>query len=183
MPKSQVSLRFFDSDGPTVDVLGRVESCEPPLFVKDPQVDISIICFDPDFVELTPIVVTNHTVSDSTEFTITYDGTVETGILFTLNVNRSLSEFTILNRTPDDVVHSLEFAASLVAGDVVTINTVVGSKGVFLTRASTLSSILYAKSPESSWIELVKGDNHIRVSATGSTIPLTIEYTTRHGGL
>jgi hypothetical protein len=71
----------------------------------------------------------------------------------------------------------------LVAGDVLSINTVTGSKGATLTRAGVESSVLYGISPQSSWLELMPGVNTIRVYATGAAIPLSIEYINRYGGL
>lgn len=183
MPKSEVKLRFFMDDGLEVDITGRVESFETPLFVKDPQVVISIMCFDPDFIELDSIIISEDTVSDLTTFLISYPGTVETGILLTLLVDRALTEFTIYHTPPDGVVRTLDFAAVLQADDVLTINTVVGSKAITLTRSAVDTSLLYGMSPQSAWIELFKGNNQLRVFAEGAAIPFTIEYTVRYGGL
>lgn len=183
MPKTEVQLRFYLSDGLTVNIQARIESFESVIFSKDPMVTISLMCFDPDFTELTPETISDDTVSDTTEFLVTYDGTVETGILFVLNVDRTVGEFTIYHRPPDDVIRSLDIQASLVADDVVTISTVVGDKYVKLTRSAVESSLLYAMPPQSNWIELMPGDNYLRVYAVGAAIPFTIDYTVRHGGL
>jgi len=183
MPKSQVNLRFYMSDGLTVAIVGRVEDMPAPLFTQEPRADISIVCFDPDFLELTSETISDDTVSDTSTFTVSYEGTVETGILFTLNVDRTLGEFTIYNTGPDGITRSLDFQASMVADDVIKISTVSGNKYATLTRASTDSSVLYGISPQANWITLMPGDNVMRVAADGAAIPFTIEYTTRHGGL
>lgn len=183
MPKRLISLRFFMSEGLTVDISARVESFETPLFTKEPQVKISLLCFDPDFVELESIEIDGDTVSDSSEFLIEYNGTTETGIKFILNVDRILTEFTIYHRPADDQVRTLDISAALEADDVLTINTMVGSKAVTLLRDATLSSVLYGMTPQSNWIELQPGDNYLRVYAVGAAIPFTIEYTPRYGGL
>jgi len=183
MPKGQVELRFIDSADPTVSITGRIETFESVLFAKDPFVDISIICFDPDFAELTTEEIEGDTVSDTTETLVTYDGTVETGIIFALAVDRTLSEFTIYHRKPSGQIVSMDVEADLVAGDVVTINTITGSKGATLTRSAVNSSILYGVSAQSTWIELEPGDNYIRAYATGAAIPYTLTYTNRYGGL
>jgi hypothetical protein len=180
---SAVHMRFYDDRGRTVDIDGRVEACEPPLFAKEPLIDISIICFYPDFVDLTPVVISGNTVSTSTETPETYIGTVPAGFTFVLNVNRSLSEFTIYFRAPDGTLTSMDVSAALVAGDVVTISTVPGSKSATLLRSGTSSSFLYAVTPQSDWYAFKKGVNNIRVYATGAAIPFTITYTTRYGGL
>lgn len=184
MPKSEVIFRFYMEDGLEVDVVGRVESCETALFTAEPAVDISVICFDSDFVELAPEVVSGTTTSGETPMTVQYDGTVETGIVLTLNVNRSLAGFTVYHVPPNDSIRSLDFAnVPLVAGDVLTISTVTGSKGATLTRAGSTTSVLYGVSPQSNWIELMPGANSIRVYATGADIPLAIEYVNKYGGL
>jgi|SRR5687767_4177299 len=183
MPKSAVNLRFFDTDGPTVSIDGRVESFEAPLFAKEPQAVISIICPDPDFVELTPVDGSGNTVSDTTEFLIDYDGTVETGIKFTLNLNRSESDFVIYHRLPDNTIKSLEFTATLLDLDTLVIDTNVGQKGITLTRSGVQSSLLYGMSSQSSWFALQPGANYFRFYATGAAIPFTYQFTNRYGGL
>lgn len=183
MPKSNVNFRFFSDDFPTVDISGRVESFEAPLFAKDPEVKISLLCFSPDFYNATPDIFYGNTVADNSEVLINYQGTVESGIKFRLLVNRPISGFTIFNRSSDNAFRSLEFLAPLLAGDIVEINTSSGSKGATLTRVGVGTSILYGVSPYSNWLELFPGPNNIRVAATGATIPYTLEYVTKYGGL
>jgi hypothetical protein len=183
MPKAPVDLRFFMEDGLTVNISGRVETCDATMFTEEPSVDISIINFDPDFQNLTPTSLSGNTTSTETETLIAYPGTVETGVLFTLNVNRSISEFTIYHRSPSGTIRSMDFSAPLVTGDVLKISSVTGDKGATLTRTSVTSPIMYGVSPQSSWLELSAGDNHIRVYAEGAAIPYTIDYVTRYGGL
>lgn len=183
MTKQKSNLRFVMDDGLTVGIDGRVETFDSPLFTKDPTADISLICFDPDFVDVDPVVVAGNTTSGSTETLIDYDGSVEAGIKFTLNLNRSLSEFTIYHRPPDDVVRTLDFSGTLSSGDVLEISTVAGAKGATLLSGSTETSVLYGISPQSNWIELQPGPNYIRVYATGAAIPYELEFSTRYGGL
>lgn len=183
MPKGFIQMKFYDSDGPTVTIMGYVEDMAAPLFSKEPIANISVLCLDPDFVDIDSVEIDGNTVSTSTETLVTYAGDVEVGINFILNVNRSLSQFTIYHRAPDNTVRSLQFDASLVNGDVVEINTVFGNKFATLTRSGIESSLLYAVSPQSAWIELEEGDNHIRVYATGAAIPYVITYTPHYGGL
>lgn len=186
MPKSQVSLTFVhdsEEDDLEVTIAGRVESLETALFSKEPAVDISIICFDPDFVDEVVVEIEDETVEDTTEITISYDGTVEAGIIFVLHVDRTETEFTIYHTAPDNTVRQFDFSANLIVNDEVTISMVAGNKYLKLLRASTESSLLYAKSPQSPWIELERGINKIRVYATGEAIPYTITYQTRYGGL
>lgn len=186
MSKSQVNLRFHDSGGLIVSIDGVVESMESVLFTKEPKVNISVMCFDPDFLEIEPadpVELSGFTVSDTTEFFTQYKGTVDTGFVFALNLNRSLSDFTIYLRPPDGSSRTLDFSASLISGDVLKISTVSGDKYVTLTRSGVTSSLLYGRSPQSDWLELQNGFNYMRVYATGSPIPFDITYRNRYGGL
>jgi hypothetical protein len=183
MPKAEVMLRFVDSDDTYVDIWGRVESNEPSIFTKEPSSDISIICFNPDFVDPNPVTVAGLTTALTNELEIIYGGTVETGFLLTMNVNRTLNDFSIYHTPPDGSLRIVDFSAPLVAGDILEISSVTGAKGAMLTHLGTDSSVLYGISPQSPWLQLEKGSNKIRVYATGAGVPYTISYTTKHGGL
>lgn len=183
MPKSQINMRFYLDDDLVVSIDGMVETCEPTMFTREPEVSISILCFNPDFFEIDSVSIDGSTVSSTTEFTIQYSGSVNTGILLTLNVNRTISDFTIYHRPPDGTLRSFDFSASLQASDVVKISTVARDKYVTLTRAGSVSSVLYAKAPTSDWLELQKGVNNLRVYAEGAAIPFTITYLNRYGAI
>lgn len=183
MPKEEVLLRFHMFDGLVVQSLGRVEDCDPEMFTQEPKTDISIICYEADLISVTPVNISGNTVSDTTETTVTYPGTSPVGLGITLNVNRTLSELTVYHRLPDGSLYSMDVQASLVAGDVVNISTVNRQKGITLTRSGATSSLLYAVSTQSTWFQLRKGDNKLRVYATGAAIPYTATWTPRYGGL
>lgn len=185
MPKTIVFLRFYMEDGLEVDITGRVETCEAALFTREPAVNVSIRCSKPDFIDLTPEVVPGTTTSGSTPLIIDYAGSIETGIQLVLNVDRSLSNFSVYHTPPGDELRTLDFDnVPLVAGDVLTINTVRGpTKGATLVRAGVTSSVLRGVSPQASWLELQPGSNSLLISAAGADIPLAIQYNTRYGGL
>lgn len=184
MPQSEVTLRFVMEDGFFVEIVARVESCEAPLFAQSPEANISVICYDPDFYETVPVQISGTTTSGEVPIYIEYEGSIETGIKFTVNANRDLPEFTVYHNLPSDELRILEFTqAPLLAGDALTISTVPGEKGATLTRSGTESSVLYGISPQSNWIELQPGMNRLRFYAEGAEVPLTIEYTNLYGGL
>lgn len=193
MPKSQVTMKFFvdDTDDAVEDgyqIIGRVETMSSAMFSTSsgaPVVDISIICFDPDFID--PVTVTNSslTSADTVSTHFPYVGTSPTGLVFTLNINRTVGEFTLYYMDPNSVVWSMDVVmpGNFIAGDVVTISTVPGNKYATLTRSGTQSSILYAVSPQSTWPQFAPGDNWLRVYATGASMPASVSYNTRFGGL
>lgn len=183
MPKSYVTLWFYDDAGIEATISGRVESCEAPMFSQEPALNASILCFNPDFVDTSFETVSGSTVYSSLESTIDYEGTVPAGIEFTLFADRDISAFTIYNRPPDGTLRQLDFASPLLAGDVLRINTNQGQKKVQLTRAGVTSSVLYAISPKSNWVTLDYGLNKYRVYAEGEAVPFEIKYARRYGGL
>lgn len=183
MPKTQVFLRLYSDSGLTVNITGIVETCESTIFAQKPVMDISVMCFNPDFIDVDTATLEGSTVSTTTETTVTYDGSVETGIVFTLNLNRTLTDFTIYHRAPDGTLRQLDFSESLASGDILTITTTPGSKSAILTHSGSDTSILNGVSPQSNWISLSKGDNTIRVFASGAAIPFTITYMNKYGGL
>ena len=186
MPKSEVNLRFFNDSGLYVDIWCFVESFDDPLFVKDPDATISLIGYDPDFVNPVQVSLAGNTVADAVTMDVVYPGTVETGIDLTLAINRAVSAFTVYNTPPGSTTQQLDFAATtpFSAGDSLRISTVSGAKGAWLTRAGVTTSLLYGVSMQSVWVNLEgPGTNKFRVFATGAAIPYTLKYYTRYGGL
>jgi len=187
MPESEVRLTFRLEEGLDVDIVGRVESCETDHFSQDPAVDISIICFDPDFYDPTPVVESDGMLTSNVNSTfIAYDGTVEVGAVITLGpLVADIPDFALYHTLPNDEVRTLEFDnVPLETGDVLVISTVPGSKGVTLTRAGTSSSALYGVSPQSNWITLEPGDNQLKLySAVATGSPWSVEYLNKYGGL
>ncbi|ASD52252.1 tail protein [Arthrobacter phage Niktson] len=183
MPKARIRFTFYREDGPDVDIYGIVETFKCPQFVREPEASISVVCHQPDFYVPHIYGSANYTTPGTDEHYIEYDGTVETGFDFRMTVDRPISQFTIFHRSSDETLNRLIFAEPLVAGDVLTISTVSGDKHVTLTRAGADSSLLYAMSPDSSWLNLFPGPNYIRVYAEGAAIPYTITYTSKVGGL
>lgn len=183
MTKQQVELRFYEDDGLIVSAMGRVEDMKSPRFVAEPDATISVICFKPDFIGMTNELVSGNSVSTAAESTVNYIGTSETGFVFTLNVNRAISGFALYNRGIDNLQYEMDFAATLAAGDIITISTVSGNKYATLTRGGVVTSILYGVSPSSPWLVLSPGANQLRLLVSGAAIPYTIAYTDKYGGL
>lgn len=183
MPKTFCNLKFYIDGVLKYTIKGMTETCETALFSKDPEMNISVLCFDPDFLGIDDVVVNGSTVSTSTELFVTAYGSVETGHVFQLNVDRSISGFTLYNRRPDNSQSTITVNMALVAGDVVRISTVDKDKYARLIRAGVTSSILYAVDQYSKWAPLYPGSNYIRVLVSGAAIPYTITYRPKYGGL
>lgn len=183
MTKSQVKLRFRMTSGLFVDIMGVVEDVSSPMFVEDPDVTILITCFLPDFLDPRTVILDGATVPGATVTEIDYPGSVETGIVLRMDINRPLTDFTIYNTGEDGILQQFNFSGTLLAGDDLVISTVKGSKGITLTRSGTTSSYLYGRTPQSNWIELGEGVNNFRVYTPGDPIPYELEYTVRYGSI
>jgi hypothetical protein len=183
MPKTQISITFYFDDDSPVSISGIVESFDFPLFTQTPKGVVSIICFDPDFLAVTPQVFNGATVTDTSETSLYYGGNTATGFSFAISPAVALPAFTIYNRAADNTITSLDFEAPLNPGDVLTISTVFGSKFISLNEGGFVSSLLYGMNAPSDWVELAPGLNYIRVAAGTAAIPYTITYTERYGGL
>lgn len=184
MPKSFVKLRFYISTGLTVDIDGMVESFETSLFSKEPQVSISIICFDSDFYDPTPITVdlTATPPGSGITETINYAGTIETGVLVSFKTNRALNGFTVFHYDPKGASEALLYVGPLVAGNVVNINTNPGKKSALLVGGG---SVLHRLGPDTAWFRLHRGINQFSalVTSLGTNVPYSVTYINKYGGL
>lgn len=186
IPKTLVTLRFhFDGVG-FVDIQGEVEDCAAPLFAQEPEVNVSILCFDPDFYALASSVaggLTTSVAGGQTAFN--YPGSSPAGYIFTLPVTRTLSNgFTLYNTLPNGVLQIFDYEDPLASGDTIVLSTIPGSKSITRVRAGVPTSVLYGVSPESVWPYFSPGGNSVRVRANGTPgMPYSIEYLAKYGGL
>lgn len=189
-PKTSVVLTFYKNEVAVAYIRGIVETCQAPLFAKEPEANVSIMCYDPDFYNPVRTDFTGNTVLDATLTTINYSGTTESGITFFLNVNRSLAGFTIYNTHPDNTFQKFDVQSGgifdpFVAGDVVTVSSSVkGGKYIYLTRAGAVSALMYYVDRTSDWPSFQPGANKFRVVvASGAPVPWTMNYFESYGGL
>lgn len=81
MPKRITRLVFYSDDMIPVQISGIVESVEVNMFSKDPEIKVSIICPNPYFIALNPIVRTGQTVRPGgATIIVNYNGTIESGM-------------------------------------------------------------------------------------------------------
>lgn len=97
-PKSKVVIHFVSSNMETVYIDGWVESFEPTIFAKDPDMTISIVCPEPYFSSLTPELVTRE---GSGDIYLQNNGTVEAGLTILIDgFYSSTPDFTITQMSP-----------------------------------------------------------------------------------
>lgn len=181
-----VDLAFYMHNGLVVNIKGRVEANEPNMFTYEPENDISIICFDPDFIDLTPVQIHDRfTTADNTPKLIYVDGSSPTGLTsLTFTAPASITDFTIYHTTPSGEQRTMLITTPLIVNDVVNICTVPRKKSITRTRSGVTSSILQAKDVASQWVSLEKGDNLFYVHSSSTTpAPVLIDFYNRYGGL
>lgn len=180
-PKANVTFGLYEDDQLFGTAQAVVESCEPNMFSADPEVDISLICEDPDFYGDT-IPVAGMTTSSETTQEIIYDGSSDAGIVFSMTFVENATSVYMYNTRPDKQIQVLNLEGSFTAGDILTINSVPGQKAAVVTTAGLPKSVLSYLHTRSDWITLQPGSNLFRVYYVGTSTPFTLEYTNAYGG-
>lgn len=182
MPKALVNLGLYKDESLYAITSGQVETFENNMFSSDPEVDISIICYDPDLYAPAAITANDNTTTTTSTTAYNYLGSSDTGVIFTLNVNRALSGFSLYNTSSDNSSQVFTMTGSFISGDVITVNSIPGKKAVTLTRNALTTSALSYVDPTSSWVLFKRGVNLFRAVTDSPVIPYTLTYTPKYGG-
>lgn len=184
MPKSNVVLSFYDDGSVFANIAATVESLDDTRFTNDPEMDFSVMCYDPDFQAPDSVSTSGNTVADTTSKTIDYEGSTDVGIIFTLNVNRTMTSVSLTNIRPDNVVQTMNLEGlDLISGDKLIVTSVPGSKSIVRNRAGNITSALYSLDAASAWPLLRKGINLFRAQTSGAAVPYTMQYMAKYAGL
>jgi hypothetical protein len=189
LPKAWTKLRFFTDDLPVVDIEGYVESLEPNIFAQDPEMQCSVICPRPDFIDPDAVLLDGVVDDGTIENVVNYIGTVPTGL--ELRVQRSVANASytgsliVANETPNDFQ---SFEIDPVTIDTLKsfkLSTVKGLKRVqnIAVADGTPTNLLAHMTEESVWPELRPGENVITVIGEENDQIWTLAYFNRFGGL
>lgn len=189
MPEQWTKLRFFSDELPVVDIEGVVESFEPNLFSQDPEIQISVLCHKPDFIEADATIY-NGVVDDGTlELEFDYIGSVDTGL--ELRLDRTVEniaysgDITITLRSPEDPQIFVVQGVVIDHTQYLKVSSVTGRKRVQVvsTVDGAPTNILAKMSDASVWPVIKPGTNIISVAATEFGQAWTLAYFNRFGGL
>lgn len=187
---------YFANGSRNVCIEGIVESVEGSLFERNQNLQISIICPEPyfkaleetvsDLSQVTPLFsfpfaiaeagVVFSEIEKTIEKNIYYAGEVETGFTIEMRALAAVTDPRIYNEAGESFSIGLEMQA----GDVLTINTVKGSKTVTLLRDGVKSNIINLVKPNPKWFTLIPGDNVFLYSASH---PDLLQVSFRHYAL
>lgn len=188
MPKSLVQLVFEDDTKPAVTIYGYVESCEDTKFSAAVQFAISIICPDPYFTSLDPIVLTGTTENSyAVQDTITYNGDIPTGIV--VDVDAAAGEpvaHTVQIQTVDPSVSIFKATGSVSPHQRYVMSSEAGRKYVDIIRndwPNAVISLLDKMDTASVWPLFQPGDNPFAVITDTGHHDWTLTYYERFGGI
>ena len=205
---TQVTFRV-ELGGRDVSIDGQVERNESHIFAKVVNNDLSILCADPYFrgtvqkhqpiqkvtnafsFPFTNPVGTKEIVfgvlSTEIQAKVDYGGEVSTGVVFNLVFTNDADNFKIYNQTRNGYQTMSVDASEIEAitgekfkkGDLLTIDTRLGKKGVVLLRNGLYWNVLNALDDYVDWITLSRTENMIRLEADNETehaIDMTMDY-------
>jgi hypothetical protein len=197
MSKQQVRLRFFRDDGPTVEIVGYCETNEPSIFSKDPEMEVSIICPDPDFVAVAQSVVAGVANEDPDSVDFTLVGNIDTtGRLVVTTTTTEEPAFTdpdpdydgtfkIEHKTLAAGSEDFTITGSIAEGLSLIIDSAIGNKVAENVIGLEHINLLNSMTADSQWLYLHPGTNKIRVimDAGAPDKAWTLTYYERFGGL
>lgn len=189
MPEAWTKLRFYSDHLPVVDIEGRVESFVANMFSQDPEIQVSIICPKPDFVEADASIIYGTVDDGTTETVFDYVGTIGTG--YELRVAASIVNVAY---SGDLTITSTAFGvAQVFVAEDVTIDVTKYFKLSSVRNAKRVSNIAVADSAvtnllakmtsESVWPVIMPGENVITVEGAEPDQDWTLAYFNKFGGL
>jgi hypothetical protein len=189
MPEYWTKLRFFSQEIPTVDIEGYVESFEPNMFSEDPEIQISIICPKPDFVDVDATLIYGNVDDGTTEVVFDYVGSLPTG--FELQVKQTAENpiysggLVIVNKAPVDPQTFEVETITINALKYFKLSTVRNAKRAtsIATADGTVTNLLSEVTDASVWPELRPGENVFSVAGDEPGQAWTLGFFNRFGGL
>lgn len=182
MPKMLARLVFYSSDMPPVEIYGYVEDVSVTNFAKDVEIQVSIICPDPYFTAVNPVVVLGEATGQTTPaIPVQYNGTIPTG----LNLQaKELTHGAIAVAIQIDGINFWTYA-TFNSWTYFVLNSLPGKKYVQNVdmNSGVITNLLSSVGAGSVWPVLKPGLNQVIVNSDSATLDFTLTYFERFGGL
>lgn len=194
MPTFPVTLQFTSTHLPLVQIAGIVEDYAPTIFTKDPEITVSVLCGQPDFVAVDDTVVNGVVVNNNAFADVVYGGSVDTGIHLFIDASATLGTYTgsidiraALGADPPDDWDSLIIDPVTIDGaHSFELNAILGAKFVQKvavgSRAFEANLLAYVDDAPV-WPKLRPGANQFAVKAATPGQDWELSYFARFGGL
>lgn len=189
MPEQWCKLRFYSDELPRADIEGYVEGFEPNIFSEDPEIQISIICPNPDFIEPDATILKGVVDDGTIETVFEYLGTLDTG--FELRVDRTIENPSYTGGL--DITLTAERKDQLFRVTPVTIDTAKYFKLTTVRGRKRVQSIAEVDGAASNllgnldaisvWPVIKPGENVFKIDAAENGQAWTLAYFTKLGGL
>lgn len=119
-------------------------------------------------------------IRNETEKTIFYEGDAEVGVVMTLHALGPVKNITIYNSDTREIMRIdtdrlakiTGKGEGMMAGDDIIINTLRGTKTIYLLRDGKYTNILNCIGRDSSWFQLAQGENHFAYVAEEGLVDL-----------
>lgn len=188
MPKNELNLIFHSTHMADCEITGYVESMEPNIFSRDPEVQVSIICPDPYFTAVVESVINGIAVAiDGTPLTeFEYQGTVPTGFILTSTVGALTYTGTVKMVNYAPTLESFSLLTTTISSTLkLVVSTVLGDKYVrnVNTSSGAPTNILANLVQTSAWPQLYPGTNKFGFMTSAATQPWELHYNARYGGI
>lgn len=186
---------YYTGDYRSLFIDGYIQSIDISYFEMKQIVTCTILCPSPYFNqaqemvnELDTIISTFHFpfastaepelvmgyFDEVTDVTITNDGDVECGMIIELYARNAISNPKIYNYITQNFIG---LNVSMIAGDLITIDTRQGHKTITLLRNGVETNIFNTLMKNSTWLQLDTGDNvFVYEVGTGETYNLMITF-------
>ena len=152
-----VQVLLIDDRKPDRYIIGYTEAMPADIFSKDTTVQVSMLCVDP---LLKSAEVTSETYEIGwVSVPVTYDGSADTGLEMQITVVSATPQVTVEN---NGVMMTLVHPTGFVAGDLIYINTVRGSRAI----QHNGTDIMALLTGPSRWITLTSRANTLQVYGT-----------------
>ena len=189
MTEQKVKLQFTTTNLTMCEITGYIESCEPNIFSKDPQMVISILCPNPFFTDVSETVLTGLTtaIDSVTTVAINYLGTISSG--FTLDIQAAPTamyggtvQVVVSNPIPQlfqataiDITSTIYFILNTKTSE----KTVLKKYSTKRIPTSNLASIVQ----NTQWPQFSPGANDLKVMTSFINFAWTLRYRNVYGGL
>lgn len=188
MPKKATRLVFLSDDIDPVEISGIVESVENNQFSKDPEFLVSVICPDPYFTSVDPIVLTGQTVRDGgTVVIVDYQGNIETGMIVKVTEVTAPDPTSIGIQIGNPVISYFNIAAGVDATKFFEMSSLPMRKYVQNVNigSGVITNLLSQSTIQegSDWPMLQPGENEFSIVTDQGVQDWELRYYERYGGL
>lgn len=189
MPRLGTRLRLISTHLPTCEIVGYVESMDPNIFSKDPEIGISIICPRPDFISVDETTINGIVGPDEVPTDIDYVGNVPAGFVFEITPGPTNPAYTglmsaqILN--DGIVLQTFSVEVTVDATRSLQVSSVPGDKYVrnhIYTETDPVSLLSDMVEP-SDWLKLYPGLSQFHVTSVETGLAWELSYFARFGGI